>query len=59
MILFDKPIIVLVPRGERVPANLKRVAAAIVEGDPKDPGTFERLQDAIRSVKENDRRSRS
>ena len=58
MILFDKPIIVLVPRDMPVPANLKRCAAAIVEGDPHDPETQERLQKALRSVMQNDRRSR-
>jgi len=58
MILFDKPIVVLVPRGRRVPANLKRVAAAIIEGDPKDPETMKRLQEAIHRVTENDARSR-
>lgn len=57
-ILFDKPLIVLVPDRERpVPANLKRVASAIVYGAPNDPTTQERLQDAINSVVKNDQRS--
>lgn len=55
-ILFDKPIIALVPPGQRVPANLRRVASAIVEGDMKDPATKQRLQDAITRVLANDRR---
>jgi hypothetical protein len=55
-ILFDKPIIVLVPEGATVPANLKRCAAAIIYGNPSDPATSERIQDALSSIMENDKR---
>ena len=55
-ILFDKPIILLVPDGEPIPANLKRCAAAIIEGDVKAPRTQERIRDALSSVLHNDRR---
>jgi len=58
MILFDKPIIVLVPNGRQVPANLKRVASAIVHGDMSDPTTTQRLQKAIGDVLRNDVRSK-
>jgi hypothetical protein len=58
MILFDKPIVVIVPRDMPIPANLKRVASVIVQGDPHDPATLQRLQDAISSVMQKDQRSR-
>ena len=59
MILFDKPIIVLVPWGTPIPANLKRVAAAIVQGDPQaDPAVYRKLQQAIRDVQMNDERAK-
>lgn len=57
-ILFDKPIIVLVPDDTPVPANLKRCASAIVEGNPRDPATLDRLRRAIDQVLKNDRRRR-
>jgi hypothetical protein len=57
-ILFDKPIIVLVPPGYKVPANLTRVASAIVEGDAQDGATKQRLQDAIERVLANDSRTK-
>lgn len=59
MILFDKPIIVLVPEGHTLPANLKRVAAAIVYGNPQNPHTMKELQNAITSVSGNDQRAKS
>jgi hypothetical protein len=55
-ILFDKPIILMVPAGRTIPANLRRVAATIVQGDMSDPSTGERLQNAITHVIENDAR---
>jgi hypothetical protein len=56
-ILFDKPIVVVVPDGRTVPANLKRVAAVIVEGNSRDPAFSNLLQSAIARVLENDRRA--
>lgn len=58
-IMLDKPLIILVPRGERVPANLKRVASRIVFGEPNDPKVQAEIQDAITSVMENDARLRT
>lgn len=57
-ILFDKPLIVLVPPGKHVPANLKRVASVIVEGDFNNPRTKEKLARALRAVVANDTRGR-
>ena len=58
MILLDKPIIVCVPEGRTVSANLKRVASAIVYGNPADEKTGRQLNEALRSVMDNDTRSR-
>ena len=50
-ILFDKPIIVVVPDETMLlPATLARVASKIVYGSVRDPGVMERLQDAITAV---------
>ena len=49
-ILFDKPIVVLVPEGRALPANLKRVASAVIEGNPHDPTVERQMRDAIASV---------
>lgn len=57
-LLFDKPIIVMVPDGRGpVPANLKRCASAIVEGSMDDPTLQKRLQDALKGVLKHDRRA--
>jgi hypothetical protein len=58
MVLFDKPIIVIVPRDMPITANLKRVASVIVQGDPHYPATQERLREALISVIQKDQRSR-
>ena len=55
-IMYDKPIIAVVPVGRRIPANLKRVASAIVQGDVSDPKVRQQLQDAISRVFEGDQR---
>lgn len=56
-VLLDKPIIMLVPPGRRVSANLKRCATAIIEGHHDDPETKRRLANAISLVMEKERRS--
>lgn len=55
-ILLDKPILVVILPGAKVPANLKRVAASIVEGNPRDPAVADRLQAAISAVLDHDKR---
>ena len=57
-ILFDKPLVVVVPPGRECPANLKRVASAIVEGDMNTPGMMEKVTSAIKSVTDNDSRAK-
>jgi hypothetical protein len=56
-ILFDKPIILLVPSGRTVSANLRRIASAIVQGDLNDPTVQKRLHDALSNVAKNDVRA--
>lgn len=56
-ILFDKPIIAVVPVGRKIPSNLARVASAIIQGDIRDDVTKQELQAAISRVLENDKRS--
>lgn len=59
-ILFDKPIIVLVPdRGRSVPANLNRCAARIIYGDPRDPSTQRQISDALKDIVKYDAGSKS
>lgn len=57
-ILYDKPLVLLVPKGRRIAANLKRVASVIVEGDARDPKTQRKMQDAIKRVMADDERTR-
>lgn len=48
---FDKPIILLVPEGQKnIPANIKRCAFAIVEGDVNDEKTKKELQRVLTSL---------
>lgn len=56
-ILFDKPIVLFVPAGQTIPANLRRVASAIVEGDLLDENTKAKIQEAIERVMREDRRA--
>lgn len=57
-ILFDKPLILLVLDAEtKISANLKRVASAIIVGNPRDPATQKAMQEAITNVLANDKRA--
>lgn len=55
-ILFDKPIIVVGWGDRPIPANLKRVASAIVEGDIGNDITKKKIDAAISKVLAEDRR---
>jgi len=55
-VMLDKPIIAVIVQGATVPANLKRVASVIIEGDIKDEATLDKIQQAMTSVIENDGR---
>lgn len=55
-LLLDKPLILVITRGHTVPANLRRCAAAVVEGEIDEPDFQERLQQAISSVMKTDKR---
>ena len=55
-VLFDKPIIVVKVGDKPIPANLKRIASAIVEGDVNDAATKVKLQEAISAVIAKDNR---
>jgi hypothetical protein len=39
-VYLDKPIVVVVPIGIKIPMNLRRLALRIVEYDPADPSTI-------------------
>ena len=39
-VYLDKPIVVVVPIGMKIPMNLRRLALRIVEYDPADPSTI-------------------
>ena len=49
-IMLDKPLILVVAPGTRIPDRLVRVADAIVEGELSSPDLRERLNDAVRKV---------
>lgn len=54
-IMMDKPIILAVVPGRKIPAKLQRVADAIVEFDPEHPErTSERIQRAMKTLSEGD-----
>jgi hypothetical protein len=57
-VLYDKPIVVVLPKGRAVGANLKRIASVIVEGEIGDPDFSQRLQDALKAVTDNDIRAK-
>lgn len=40
-VYLDKPILLLVPQGRRVPMNLRRLALDVAEYDPDDPASLE------------------
>ena len=56
-VLLDKPIIAVILKGAAVPANLKRVASVIIEGDIMDAALQAKIQKAIANVMEQDRRT--
>ena len=49
-ILLDKPIIIVVEPGSKVPSKLVAVADAIVEGKPGDGDFNDRMNNAVRHV---------
>lgn len=50
-LLLDKPLIVTVFKGSWIPARLRQLADAVIEGDSmQDPEVQEKLQAAIRKV---------
>jgi hypothetical protein len=52
MLLLDKPLIIVVPRGGTVGGALRRAAAVVVEDfDADDPDAQDRMAAAIRSVR--------
>jgi hypothetical protein len=55
-VMFDKPFVLLVTPGRRVPNNLRRLASVIVEGEASDPATAKRMQRALENVLKNDAR---
>ena len=50
MILMDKPIILAVTPGSKIPSKLALVADEIVEMDMSDPKFSDRLREAIERV---------
>ena len=48
-ILLDKPIVLVVPPGTRVPDHLVRVADSIIEADPTAPDSAERVGRAVQA----------
>ncbi|HEY6416862.1 MAG TPA: hypothetical protein VIX41_11505 [Acidimicrobiales bacterium] len=52
MVLLDKPIILVVTPGTKVPYKLAGVADDIIEGELADPDTRERLVAAMNRLKE-------
>lgn len=59
-ILLDKPLLVMVAPGQRIPEHLCRIADGVIEyGDLKDPKTMARVQaEMTRVLKKRERRDR-
>jgi hypothetical protein len=55
-LLLDKPLILIVTRGRTIPARLRRLADAIVEGDIGEPDFQERVQKAVTEIMQTDKR---
>ena len=53
MIMLDKPIILLVEPGTKVPYKLAGVADEIIEGDITTPGIQKRMTDAMDRLAES------
>jgi hypothetical protein len=54
-IMFDKPILVILPRGRNLPLSLRTIAHKVVEiesDDLKDPASRNRLSAAVSEVLE-------
>jgi hypothetical protein len=52
-ILFDKPLIVMIPRGRKVSSQLRRIADEIIDYDGLDDKTAKRVRAAMfRIIKE-------
>jgi len=49
-LLLDKPLIIVCPPGRVVPAQLRRVANAVIEGEPGTPGFDSLLSKALAEV---------
>lgn len=58
-VLYDKPIILLVPQGMKVSTNLKRMAVAIVHANgPNDTFARKEMEDAVKHLLANDVRAK-
>lgn len=57
-LLYDKPIVVVIPPGRHVPANLKRVASLVLEGDHDDPAFQRKFTKALSDLLEKDKRTK-
>src|SRR4051812_46639759 len=56
MLLLDKPLMIVVPRGFTVPDALRRAATVVIDDvDMGDPRTQERIVEAVRQLKESGR----
>ena len=49
-IMMDKPIVLLVTPGAKVPDHLRRAADAIIEGSLSDPNLPGRVNDVLRDL---------
>lgn len=58
-VLFDKPLIILAPNGAKLPANLKRLASAIIFGSPSEESTIRELNAAVTRVLTEDQRAKT
>ncbi len=57
-VLFDKPIVLVVPEGTQVSSNMKRCAAIIIHGDITKSKVKQELTQALQSILKNDKRVR-
>ena len=49
-LMLDKPLILIVPPGTKVPKRLRRAADAVIEGEIQHPKTAQRIREVLDRV---------
>jgi predicted nucleic acid-binding OB-fold protein len=55
-ILFDKPLVVMVPKGKKISAGLLRAAHEVIEYDDLDENASKKIRDAVTRILEEQKK---